>query len=206
MASETERTQVTTRVVTNHNKNHALTMQWWQVLRHFSVTSEVDDVELVCFVPMELVQFLPQGQPFSLSGMPGEQGGPNLFGVTPRQFLLNRYALVLRYWDVIMPFFQRNAESLPVTDQGKDYKPGDVIIWDLDNYQLHIGLVTRKWSKKHERPLIMHNISSVDASADIQSSGKPSMDVIVQSGSAGAAVAGEIATSAFSMKFKGSKP
>ena len=110
VASETERTQVTTRIVTNHNKGHALTMQWWQVLRHFSVTSEVDDVQLVCFVPLELVQFLPEGQPFSLPGMPGEKGGPNLFGVTPRQFLLNRYALVLRYWDVIMPFFRRNPE------------------------------------------------------------------------------------------------
>lgn len=110
VASETERTQVTTRVVTNHNKGHALTMQWWQVLRHFTVTSEVDDVQLVCFVPMELVQFLPEGQPFNLPGMPGEEGGPNLFGATPRQFLLNRYALVLRYWDVIFPFFRRNPE------------------------------------------------------------------------------------------------
>ena len=64
-----------------------------------------------------------------------------------------------RVWN-LLTFFQRNAESLPITDQGKDYHPGDVIIWDLDNYQLHIGLVTRKWSKKHQRPLIMHNIAS----------------------------------------------
>ncbi len=111
VATETERTSVTTRVVTNHNKGHALTMQWWQVLRHFSVTSEVDDVQMVCFVPLELVQFLPEGQPFSLPGMPGEENGPPLaFGLTPRQFLLNRYAMVLRYWDVIIPFFRRNAE------------------------------------------------------------------------------------------------
>ncbi|MGZ5021687.1 MAG: hypothetical protein ACXWFY_04100, partial [Chthoniobacterales bacterium] len=111
VASETEHTQVTTRIVTNHNKNHALTMQWWQVLRHFTVTSEVDDVQMVCFVPLELIQFLPEGQPFSLPGMPGEAGVPlNLFGLTPRQFLLNRYAMVLRYWDVITPFFRRNPE------------------------------------------------------------------------------------------------
>ena len=60
----------------------------------------------------------------------------------------------------LQAFFNRNAETLPITDIGKDYKPGDVIIWDLDNFQLHIGLVTRKWSKKHLRPLVMHNISS----------------------------------------------
>lgn len=64
-----------------------------------------------------------------------------------------------RVWN-LLTFFQRNAESLPITEDGKDYKPGDVIIWDLDNYQLHIGLVTRRWSKGHKRPLIMHNISS----------------------------------------------
>lgn len=64
-----------------------------------------------------------------------------------------------RVWN-LLTFFLRNADALPITDDGKDYKPGDVIVWDLDNYQLHIGLVTRKWSKKHKRPLIMHNISS----------------------------------------------
>ena len=98
VATATERTQVTTRVVTNHNKNHALTMQWWEVLRHFGVTSEIDDVQLVCFVPLELVQFLPEGQPMTLVGTPARQG------------LLDRYAMVLRYYDVLVPFFRFNPE------------------------------------------------------------------------------------------------
>jgi len=59
----------------------------------------------------------------------------------------------------LQTFFNRNATSLPMTTKGKDYRPGEVIIWDLDNYQLHIGLVTRRWSKDKKRPLIMHNIS-----------------------------------------------
>lgn len=98
MATSTERQQVTTRVVTNHNHNHALTMQWWEVLRHFAVTSEVDDVQLVCFVPFELVQFLPEGQPTTLITTP------------TRAQLLSRYRMVLRYYDVLYPFFTRNAE------------------------------------------------------------------------------------------------
>lgn len=110
VASETERTQVTTRIVTNHNKGHALTMQWWQVLRHFTVSSEVDDVQLVCFVPLELVQFLPEGQPFSLPGMPAT-----------RDALLRRYAMVLRYYDVLMPFFSRNAEYAYGMRQMRDF-------------------------------------------------------------------------------------
>lgn len=59
----------------------------------------------------------------------------------------------------LQTFFNRNAITLPITTEGKDYQPGEVIIWDLDNYQLHIGLVTRRWSKGKTRPLIMHNIS-----------------------------------------------
>jgi hypothetical protein len=99
VATATERTTVTTRVVTNHNKGHALTMQWWEVLRHFSVTSEVDDVQLVCFVPLELIQFLPEGQPFSLAAMPGS-----------RALLLARWSMAIRYHDVIFPLVRRNAE------------------------------------------------------------------------------------------------
>lgn len=59
----------------------------------------------------------------------------------------------------LQTFFNRNAVSLPVSTEGKDYQPGEVIVWDLDNYQLHIGLVTRRWSKDKSRRLIMHNIS-----------------------------------------------
>jgi uncharacterized protein YijF (DUF1287 family) len=63
-----------------------------------------------------------------------------------------------RTWN-LQTFFNRNAEVLPISDAGKDYAPGDIVLWDLDNFQLHIGMVTSRWSKKHKRPLIMHNIS-----------------------------------------------
>lgn len=96
VASAMERTQVTTRVVTNNNRNHALTMQWWQVLRHYNVSSEVDDVQLVCFVPLELVAFLPAGHPLALPS------------TVSRASLLARYDMVIRYHDVIRPFFRRH--------------------------------------------------------------------------------------------------
>lgn len=98
VANAMERTQVTTRVVTNNNRNHALTMQWWQVLRHYNVNSEVDDVQLVCFVPFELVPFLPAGHPLTL---------PSTIN---RASLLARYDMVIRYHDVIRPFFRRHPE------------------------------------------------------------------------------------------------
>lgn len=59
----------------------------------------------------------------------------------------------------LQTFLERNATVLPITDNGDDYKPGDIIVWDLDNSQLHIGVVTRKRSKDGKRPLVVHNIA-----------------------------------------------
>ena len=90
LATATERKEVVTKVITNHNHNHALTMQYWQVLRHFRVSSQVDDVQLVCFVPLEVVQFLPSAQSRTLPT-----------GSYSRDQLLQRYGQLLRHHDVI---------------------------------------------------------------------------------------------------------
>jgi hypothetical protein len=81
---------VVSKVISNHNHCHALTMQYWEVLRHFGVSTKVDDVQLVCFVPLEIVQFLPSGQSRTL-----------LSGDYTRDQLLARYAMLLRYFDVL---------------------------------------------------------------------------------------------------------
>jgi hypothetical protein len=67
LATETERETITTKVITNHNKMHALTIQYWEVLRKFVSTTEVEGCTLVCFVPLDLVRFLPAGQPLELT-------------------------------------------------------------------------------------------------------------------------------------------
>jgi hypothetical protein len=62
MATSTESTNVTTKTITNHNKLHALTMQYFEVLRQFDITTAYDGVSLVCLVPLDIVWFLPPGQ------------------------------------------------------------------------------------------------------------------------------------------------
>jgi uncharacterized protein YijF (DUF1287 family) len=59
----------------------------------------------------------------------------------------------------LQTFFERNATVVPVTQDGANYRPGDIVVWDLDNGQLHIGMVTRRRSKDGKRPLVMHNIA-----------------------------------------------
>lgn len=90
LAAASERQEVVTKVITNHNHNHALTMQYWQVLRHFAVSSAVDDVQLVCFVPLEVVQFIPSDVARTLPS-----------GSYTRDGLLYRYGQLLRHHDVL---------------------------------------------------------------------------------------------------------
>jgi hypothetical protein len=53
-------------------------------------------------------------------------------------------------------FFTRHGQSLPVTNEAADYKPGDIVTWELPGGLAHIGLISDKQS--NGRPLAIHNI------------------------------------------------
>lgn len=55
-------------------------------------------------------------------------------------------------------FFRRHGKTLPVTDVGMDYRPGDIVTWSVAGGRPHIGMVTNRFSADRERPLIVHNI------------------------------------------------
>lgn len=54
-------------------------------------------------------------------------------------------------------FFARRGQVLPVTGDGDDYAPGDLVTWLLDGRLPHVGIVSDRRSDD-ERPLIVHNI------------------------------------------------
>lgn len=56
-------------------------------------------------------------------------------------------------------FFTRHGTALPVTREGRDYKPGDIVTWELPGNLPHIGIVAdeRAWSGV---PLVIHNIGA----------------------------------------------
>jgi uncharacterized protein YijF (DUF1287 family) len=59
----------------------------------------------------------------------------------------------------LQTFFTRKGKSLPITNSGEDYKPGDVVAWDLDGKGMtHIGLVSNLYNEKTKRYSIIHNI------------------------------------------------
>jgi hypothetical protein len=99
MATASESESVTTRVITNHNHTRALTLQYWEVLRLYDVTTAVDGLSLTCLIPMQVVRFLPPGQPLTLA-----LADPRL--VSSRALVMTRYGSIIKHADVL-------AQALP---------------------------------------------------------------------------------------------
>ena len=59
--------------------------------------------------------------------------------------------------------------KLPVTKDAADYKPGDLVTWNLDprHSTPHIGIVMPKRSKDGKRPLILNNLGRGQITEDI---------------------------------------
>jgi uncharacterized protein YijF (DUF1287 family) len=60
----------------------------------------------------------------------------------------------------LMTWFERQGKSLSLSQDARDYQPGDVVAWELDNGLLHIGLVSEIRIKGADRPAIVHNIGA----------------------------------------------
>lgn len=58
----------------------------------------------------------------------------------------------------LMKFFERNGKTLAISDDPDDFRPGDIVAWNLGGGVLHIGMVVNKKSKDGKRFLIAHNI------------------------------------------------
>lgn len=55
-------------------------------------------------------------------------------------------------------FFERKGIKLPVTQNAKDYKTGELVTWMINDKLPHIGIVTNKKSSDGKRNLIVHNV------------------------------------------------
>ena len=60
----------------------------------------------------------------------------------------------------LMTFFRRKGTSLPISDKAADYRPGDIVCWNLGGGVTHIGIVSKKSTSDGKRHLIIHNIGN----------------------------------------------
>lgn len=60
----------------------------------------------------------------------------------------------------LIVFFGRNGETLPKSQNPSDYRPGDIVTWDLGRGLTHIGMVVDRKPLGHDRYEILHNIGN----------------------------------------------
>lgn len=72
----------------------------------------------------------------------------------------------------LMIYFERKNAKLKIGDKSEDYKPGDLVTWNLQNKNsmsgiTHIGMVTNIKSMTSDNWLIAHNIGSGNVLEDM---------------------------------------
>ena len=60
----------------------------------------------------------------------------------------------------LMTFFSRFGEEKTITQNPKDYRPGEIVCWNLGGGITHIGIVSKQMTKDKTRHLIIHNIGA----------------------------------------------
>lgn len=58
----------------------------------------------------------------------------------------------------LMNYFERSGSQRPITTNANDYRPGDVVCWNLGGSTTHIGVVVDRKSSDGHRNMIVHNI------------------------------------------------
>ena len=66
----------------------------------------------------------------------------------------------------LMVFFSMHGKVKSITQDAKDYLPGDIVCWDLGRGLTHIGIVVNKKSANGNRYLIVHNIGGGQTLSD----------------------------------------
>lgn len=81
------------------------------------------------------------------------------FGLYPQWYEFDHpdYSIDHRRVSNLMVFFKRHGRVLPISNRGLDYRPGEIIVWDLGGATLHIGIVSDRRNRSHTRPLVVHN-------------------------------------------------
>ena len=109
-ATSTQTDSVATKIIANHNHSHAMTVQYWEVNRRYRLEKAIDSVDLVLFVPMQLIRFLPQGQELYLNLQ--DNGNRKTFD---KNFYYQRYRVLFDNYDSLyyqLPYKYRSGLSL----------------------------------------------------------------------------------------------
>lgn len=67
----------------------------------------------------------------------------------------------------LMVFFSRKGAELAISKRAADYRPGDLVTWELGNGPVHIGIVVDQKGPATGRYMIVHNIGEGPKMEDV---------------------------------------
>ncbi|WP_051538200.1 Ig-like domain-containing protein [Butyrivibrio proteoclasticus] len=106
IASSDEQEILSSKIIANHNHSHVMTIQYWEVMRRYCLETCIEGVELALFVPMKLVDFMPE----TGYGNKAEFSNYNLELTNIKNFnkstFHHRYEKLIEYADIL-------AQALP---------------------------------------------------------------------------------------------
>jgi uncharacterized protein YijF (DUF1287 family) len=84
------------------------------------------------------------------------------FGLYPRNWGLKSTDKNIDHRRVpnLMVFFERKGQKLSISSKAEDYKPGDIVCWNLGGGITHIGIVSNQLSEDKKRYKIIHNVGA----------------------------------------------
>ena len=98
---------VATKIIANHNHSHAMTIQYWEVMRRYRMETCIDSIDLVLFVPLKTIRFLPENQKYHFNNLNLKNFGKTEFNA--RYGTLLKYANSLQY---ALPYQYRTGLNL----------------------------------------------------------------------------------------------
>lgn len=102
-ATSAESDSVATKIIANHNHSHTLTIQYWEVMRRYRMETCIDGVELVLFVPLEIISFKDKNEDFVSTSSNSTDSGSETSQKTDKDKFNERYKSLLKYADILLP-------------------------------------------------------------------------------------------------------
>ncbi len=115
VASSNEADSVSSKIIANHNHSHVMTVQYWEVTRRYRMETAIESIDLVLFVPMKMISFLPglNDEPYFAVGNEklteeqrkkyrGYQFPVTKYTDFTKNVFAYRYSNLLRYSDILL--------------------------------------------------------------------------------------------------------
>lgn len=119
VASSSDSESVASKIIANHNHSHVMTVQYWEVMRRYRMETCIEGIDLVLFVPLLPIPFLPTGPELGSAEDKRDKAenwnalslSPATAGAMCKERFDYRYAPILQHADELLPVLPRGYRS-----------------------------------------------------------------------------------------------